>query len=210
MMFREVLSLVAQNGRCNMTLRMAVFIALLAAFSGPVPADAQETEIDVATTTRVSLGKTSASPEETAMVPVYFIPPKSIPVGRLKLDVSFVSVNLKFDRVEPGPVADSAKVHLSAQVTPGKNENGIETSTVALVATVPEQSADSLPAGLLAYITLRVTATARPAKITLKTSAEATRPGSTDPLPDVRSFGAEVEVMAPGYSPTVVCFFFTH
>ena len=172
---------------------------------------AQDAEIDVQKTARVTLGKSAAQPGETALVPVHFIAPKSIPIGRVKFSVNFVSVNMKFEKVEPGPVAEAGSVSFKTEVKPGKNENGVETSTVTVQAEVPQQSAEGLPSGLLAYLSMRLSATAQPAQITLRTSAaEVAQLKASDPLPEVRAFDAQLEVQVPGYSPTAVCFFFSH
>lgn len=195
----------------NDVLFLGLFVVLSTTLSTPAVAQTPEPEIDIETTTRVTLGKSAAQPNETALIPIYLVPPKSIPISRVKFNVTFVSANVKFDKVEPGPIIDVGKVKFSTEVSLGKNENGVETSTVTVVGEVPEQSAEGLPAGLFVYLSLRLSAEARPANITLRTSAsEATRLGSAEPLPDVRTFDAQLEVQAPGYSPTVVCFFFNH
>lgn len=172
---------------------------------------AQKAEINVATTTRVSLGKSAGQPNESALVPIYFVPPKSIPIGRVKFTVTYVSASAKFDKVLPSPFAEDAKVSFQSEVKPGKNEKGVETQTVTIQAEVPASAADGLPSGLLGYLSLKLSSEAKPAQITLRTSdAEASRMGSSDLLPDVRSFDAQLEVQATGYSPAVVCFFFSH
>lgn len=196
--------------RLMQRLVSSLWVSVLTLAVGTWPAaKAQEPEINIETTTRVTLSKTAAQPGETALVPVHFIPPKSIPVGRLKLQVTFVSVNAKFEKVEYGPVADPGTVRFHSQTTPGKNESGVETSTVTVVAEATGPSA-TLPEGLLAYLTLRLSAEARPALITLRAAAEASRPGSDELLTDVRAYDAQLEVQAPGYTPTAVCFFFSH
>ena len=87
----------------------------------------------------------------------------------------------------------------------------METSTVTVTAKVEEQSVEELPAELMAYLSLKLSSTAKPALITLRTSdAQASRVGSSEPLPDVRSSDTQLEVQAEGFSPTVVCFFFSH
>lgn len=200
----------SRNVGWKVSLAKVYFLALTTAFSITAAVAAQEPEIDIDKTTRIALGKSSGQPEQTALIPIYLTPPKSIPVGRVQLRVTFVSANVKFDKVEPGPTADNGKVKFSTDVATAKNESGIDTSTVTILAELSDPSAKSLFAGLLAYLSLRVSANARPAKITLTTSAEASRPGSSDPLPDVRAFGAELEVQAPNSGPMVVCFFFSH
>ncbi|MSO19868.1 MAG: hypothetical protein EXQ56_05280 [Acidobacteria bacterium] len=155
-------------------------------------ASAQESEINVQKTMRITLGKTSGQPEQAALVPIYFTPPESIAVGRVRLKVTFVSANVKFDKVEAGLAGDNGRLKFSADVTTAKNANGIDTSTVTIPAELSDPSATSISGGLLAYLSLRVGSNARPAMITLTTSAEAFRPGSSDLMPDVRAFGAEL------------------
>ncbi|HWP84087.1 MAG TPA: hypothetical protein VNN17_02775 [Terriglobia bacterium] len=189
--------------------RVLRVLALLAALPHPGSATAQQPEIDPEKTIRITLGNTAAQPQETALVPVYLTPPKSLRVGRVRFAVTFVSANVQFERVEPGPFADPNTTRFSAAVAAEKNESGTETTTATVEAIGTAE--EGLPSGLIAYLALRIRETARPAKITLRTSAaEASPAGATEPWPDVRAFDAQLEVQAPGYSPTVVCFFFSH
>jgi hypothetical protein len=57
---------------------------------------------------------------------------------------------------------------------------------------------------------MQINAGARPATITLKTTAEATQTGTDQQLPVVLSSEAIVEVIAEGSEPAVSCFFFAH
>ena len=187
-------------------------IGLAVALAGTSAAaqTAQQAEIDPETTTRVTVGRSSGQPDTTAMVPIYFTPPSTRTVGYVRLQVTYVSANIHFEKIEAGPAAESGQVGLKAEVTTGKNEAGIPTETVTITAGAPAASAGGIPKGLLAYLTLRARPEARPAKITLRSSASASGPGSDAPLPDVQSFDGELEVQAPNTGPTVVCFFFTH
>jgi hypothetical protein len=170
----------------------------------------EERPIDVDTTVRVTLGKTSGTLGSTAVVPIYFTPPTKAEIATLKLQVTFVSVNLKFEKLEPGPVAEMENVKLSAEVKPGQNESGVETSTVTVSASSQEPGKQGIPSGLLGYLTLRISENGKPAQIALKASAEAAAVGSTERLGDVRAFGTELGVIAPGQPLQVVCFFFSH
>ena len=105
----------------NKLHRIPLLLALVSAMVATRLAGAQESEINVQTTTRVTRGKSAAHPSETALVPIYSTPAKSIPVGQLRFDVTFVSANAKFDKVEPGPVADGGRVQLNTQLKTGKN-----------------------------------------------------------------------------------------
>ena len=58
----------------------------------------------------VVLGGTSGSPGESVTVPIYLSPPNGKEVGRIKLEVTFVSVNLKYVKTEPGIAADMGNV----------------------------------------------------------------------------------------------------
>jgi hypothetical protein len=190
--------------------RLAAALLVGAVAILPSRSSAQERQIDPETTVRVSIGRTTAQPDSTPMLPIYFTPPETKAVGNVTLQVTYVSANVKFDRLEPGPAADSGSVKLGAEVKAGKNENGVATETVTITAAAPPQSPAGIPGGLLAYLTLRASPEARPAKIALRSAASATAPGSSSPLPDVQSFDGELEMQAPGTELRVVCFFFTH
>lgn len=171
----------------------------------------EERPIDPKTTTRLTLGSTSGTPGTSAVVPLYFTPAENAATGRLKLEVNFVSRNLKFVRLEPGIAAELGNVTLHTEVREGKNEQGVETSTLTVEASAPADAPQKgIPSGLLGYLTLQIIEEARPANINLRASAEAMEAGANRPLADVRAFGAQVEVLAPGTQPMVVCFFFSH
>ena len=62
----------------------------------------------------VVLGGTSGSPGESVVVPIYLRPPEGKEVGSLKLEVTFVSVNLKYVKTEPGIAADMGNVEVKS------------------------------------------------------------------------------------------------
>jgi hypothetical protein len=159
----------------------------------------------------VVLGGTSGSPGQSVVVPIYLSPPEGVEVGRLKLEITFVSVNLKHEKTEPGIAADMANAKVNGEVTLGKNDQGVETSTVTVTVEAPSGTPPKgVPAGLLAYLTLQISEKGRPATIALRTKLEATELGSGKKLDQLRSADAEIEVLAPGTEPAVACFFFTH
>ncbi len=191
---------------------MMVMVLICQAAAQEQSGEAEEAPIDPKTTTRVTLGSSSGTPGTSLVVPIYFTPAQDLQVGRLKLDVNFVSTNLKFSKLDPGIAAELGNVEMSTEVQVGENENGLETTTLSITASFPsgEPSEKGIPAGLLGYITMRIEEEGRPASITLRTTAEGSLLGSNEPLKDLRSFDAKVDVLAPGTQPIVACFFFTH
>jgi hypothetical protein len=167
-------------------------------------------EFDPKTTTRVTLGSSSGTPGDAVVVPIYFTPAEGARIGTLKIEVSFVSVNLKFEKTDRGIAAEMGEVQLVSDVKDSKNDKGVDTSTLVLRATAPEAAKTPIPAGLLGYLTLKISDKGRPATIALRTTAEGTELGSSKPLANLKALDAEVEVMAPGTQPAVACFFFSH
>ncbi|MBI2815675.1 MAG: hypothetical protein HYX72_01925 [Acidobacteria bacterium] len=168
----------------------------------------QEKEpIDTKTTTRVTLGSSSGTPGTSVVVPIYFTPAEGAQVGQLKVEVNFVSANLKFDKVDRGIAAEMGDVELKNELQTAKNDKGVETSTLQIQAQAPPNK--PIPAGLLGYITLKISETGRPANIGMRAAAEGADIASK-PLTNIRAFDAQVEVLAPGTQPTVACFFFSH
>lgn len=161
-------------------------------------------------TVRVALGSASGEPGNIVVVPVYFTPAAGARVGRLKIRVSFVSANLKFDKLETGIAAEIGNVTLAHDLTVDRNDRGVESSTLSLEAAAPDSADRGIPPGLLAYVQLRLNAGARPATIILRATVEATETGTGRQLEIVQSPDATVEVIAPGSQPAVVCFFFAH
>jgi hypothetical protein len=177
----------------------------------PAPKDApKKEEFDPKTTTRVALGSTSGTPGDAVVVPIYVTPAEGARIGTLKIEVSFVSVNLKFDKTDRGIAAEMGDVQLVSDVKESKNDKGVDTSTLVLRATAPEAAKTPIPAGLLGYITLKISDKGRPASIALRAAAEGTEFGSSKPLANLKALDAEVEVLAPGTQPAVACFFFSH
>ena len=167
---------------------------------------------DPKTTTRITLGSSSGTPGTLVVVPIYFTPAEGMGVRSLKLEVNFVSANLKFDKVERGIAAEMGNVDVTSALKVGKNDKGVETSTVTVQAGFPssETPKKGIPAGLLGYLTMRISETGRPAAISLRASAEGAELGSNKPLQNLRAIDAQVEVLAPGTLPLVSCFFFSH
>ena len=177
------------------------------------PAKPREKEtFDPKITTRVTLGGSSGTPGTAIVVPIYFTPAEGVEVGRLKMEVNFVSANLKFDKLDRGIAAEMGNVDVTSTLKVGKNDNGVETSTVTVQAgfSSSETAKKGILAGLLAYLTLRISDTGRPAAITLRASAEGAELGSNKPLNNLRAIDAQIEVLAPGTQPLVTCFFFSH
>ena len=162
------------------------------------------------TVARVTLGSGSGTPGKSVVVPLYFTPLQGVNVGRLKLKVEFVSANVKFSRIDKGIAADMGKVEVSAELKEGKNAKGVDTSTVTVLASPTSESPNNaLPQGLLGYLTMQISESARPANIGLHATAESAEPG-TNKLQEVQAVDAKIEVIAPGSEPMVDCFFFSH
>ncbi len=196
---------------------MALFVAALLVLPGPMvsaqdePGKAPDHEaIDPKTTTRVALGSASGTPDTSVVVPIYFTPAQGVEVGRVKVDIVFVSANMKFGKLERGIAAETGNVELKTDLKAQKNDKGIETSTLTVEGSAPGSAKSGIPAGLLAYVTMKISENGRPAKIALRTAAEATHLDNGQPVKNVRSFDGQVEVFAPGTMPMVNCFFFSH
>ncbi len=168
--------------------------------------------VDPETTTRVTLGGASGTPGTTVVVPIYFTPARNVAVGRLRLEVTYVSVNLKFSKLDKGIAAELGGVDVAVEVREGKSDRGLDTQTLAITASflTPEPPRTGIPSGLLAYVTLNIGRDGRPASIGLRPTAEATLVGGNSPVPNLRAFATQVDVLAPGTQPLLSCFFFTH
>jgi hypothetical protein len=197
--------------------RSVMLMAFCARIS--IPALAQGTAvssdgppIDPQTTTRITLGGSSGTPGTSIVVPIYFTPAEQFPLGWLQVDIEFVSRNMKFAKLDIGASAEIGNVILEQENTERKNDQGLEVTTLTLRASLPPayEAGKGIPAGLLGYVTLQVLESAGPATISLRANAKGTHLGTGKPVEDMRAFGAEVEVMAPGTEPMVACFFFTH
>lgn len=160
----------------------------------------------------VVLGGGTGSPGSSVAVPLYVRPPEGTEIGQLKLQVTFVSVNLKYGKIEPGITAEMGNITIETDTSGGTNEKGVETTTLTITATASgsDNSAQGIPPGLLLYIMLNIDEKGRPATIALRTKLEAREQGTNKLLPNVTTADSTVEVVAPGSEPSVTCFFFTH
>lgn len=166
--------------------------------------------VDPKTTTRITLGSTSGEPGATVVVPIYFTPAEEGPVDQATVTINFVSKNMKFSKVDLGAAAELGNVELKTETSDGKNEQGLETTTLTINADVPEGAGKVIPSGLLGYISFMLSQAAVPANISLRTEATAKLAAGGAPAKDVRAFGAQVEILAEGEGGMVACFFFTH
>jgi Cohesin domain len=172
----------------------------------------EEPHSDPKQTTRLVLEDASGEPGDFVIVPIYFTPAEHVVVGRLNFQISYVSKNLEFTKIEPGLAADQGDISLQAEVNETANEKGLQEQTLSITSkpSSKEPEEKGIPAGLLAYLTLRISDNGRPATITLRASAEADELGSGNRLPNVQAVDAKVEIKAAGNGPEVVCFFFAH
>lgn len=163
-------------------------------------------------TTRLTLGSASGSPGTSVVVPIYFTPAAGVEMNRLKVVVNFVSANLKFSKIERGYTTEAAEVDLSTEIRAGKSEEGVETSTLTIIALLSsaERPEKGIPAGLLAYLAMKIDEAGQPGTITLRGSFEAVELRSNRPIQDLRPFSATVKVLAPGLEPLISCFLFSH
>jgi len=160
--------------------------------------------------TRIVLRGNSGIPGSSVVVPIYFTPAQGVAVGSIDLKVSFVSANLKFDKLQPGAGIESGDVKWESEVSTAKTPGaGIENTSLK-IKILPSSSSKSIPEGLLGYIILKIAETGRAAKINLATTAGATEFRSNKGLSNVQSVDAQVEVLAPSKEPAVTCFFFSH
>ena len=185
----------------------------LAVAAAPPQRDKTEQESsDPKKTTRITLASTSGTPGKSVVIPIYFTHAEEMQVGRLTLEVNFVSRNLKFSHLESGPAADLGGVDLHSEVKESKDEQELEITALTIVAsflTIPPPQ-KGIPAGLLAYLNFRLNENARPANISVRASGEAAELATNKPIQNLRIFDAQVDVLAPGSEPMLACFFFTH
>ena len=161
---------------------------------------------------RVSLGMASGNAGEVIVVPLYFTPTESVEVGRLELVITYVSVNLKFSKLDLATAAGAAGVDLHSGLKDIKNKDGTDSQVLNIVTSVSSSkpSQKGIPRGVLAYVTLQISTDARSASITLRGSGEVGELGSNQPLKKLKSFETKVDVFGSGAQPLITCFFFTH
>ena len=160
----------------------------------------------------LTLGDSDGSPGGNIVVPIYFAPADAVEVGELKFEINFVSRNLKYSSLKRGLAAESGNVDVHADLKEGKNDKGLETSTLTVVAAIAQAKPGQkgIPGGLLGYITLNVSDKAGPANITLRVTAQAAELGTRNPVPSLKTTDGQVDILAAGSEPLISCFFFSH
>jgi len=196
----------------NRFLTAAVLLASLW-LASPAGAQSQQAneQADPETTTRVTLGGTSGEPGANVVVPIYFSPARGVAVARVRLEVTYVSVNMKYSKLDKGIAAELGGVDVAVEVKEGKNDRDLATQTLTITASflAPQPPPTGIPSGLLAYVTLSIGKDGRPASIGLRPTVEATLVAG-GAVPNLRAFPTQVDVLAPGTQPLLTCFFFTH
>src|SRR5690349_12927123 len=71
--------------------------------AGATPQDMSRKESQ----TKMTLGGTSGTPNDSIVVPLYFAPAPGAEIGELKAEITYVSANLKFASLEGGSDASS-------------------------------------------------------------------------------------------------------
>ena len=197
-------------GRCN---SKAIWMGLLATvwLCAGASAEQQPAEKTEATIC-ITLGSISATTGDMVVVPVYFTPVPGVEVGRLKLEITYVSVNLKFAKLEAGTAAQEGGVKLNSVVKQAKNKDGVDTQTLQITTSFSDSGPPpkGIPQGLLAYLIMELSEAGRSARITLRSSMEATELGTDKPLEKLTVADATVDVIGSGAQQMMTCFFFTH
>lgn len=197
-------------GKLNLGI---ILLVVLLCHGSAAQTKEEEKHAEAKKTTRLTLSSASAEPGQPVLVTIYVTPAEGIAVGGVKLEITYGSANLKFERLEPGITAEIAEVDLTSDIKTGKNDEGVETSTLTIKtkASNSEPLSQGILGGLFAYVTFKISESAGPAVIPLHTVAEVVELGSNKPLANLQTADASVEVFAPGTQPPAVsCFFFTH
>ena len=162
-------------------------------------------------TSRISIASNSGPPGSVVVLPIYFTPAPGERIGRLKLELSFVSPSLKFEKIETAAAGKAGNVEVTSDVGTAKNAKGTESTTVTVLANLPSREGPTkgMPAGMLAALNFRINQKARPAKIILHAKAEGERLESNTPV-DLSVSDAHIEVAWVDAPPSVSCFFFSH
>ena len=152
---------------------------------------------------RVSLADASGGPGSRVEVPISFVPGEGVALGRLKLKITYRSVDLLFERIERAPAIDWEKVDVYLEDHKVSENDRSEYTTLTVVATLrsaaPDQ--DGLPRGILGSLRFRIRDDADGAIIGLIVRAEATavRTGTSLPPSRVRERDGAIIVVAPGW-----------
>lgn len=158
--------------------------------------------------TRVVLADVSGVPGSSVEVPIYFTPGAGVEVARLKIEITYISANLKYSKLDKG--IDLGDLELHVDVKDGKTEKGVDTQTLTIIASYPKPPDKGIPEGLLGYLTMKISDTGKTANISLRTTAEANEVGTNKLISKIRAINGKVEVEAAGQPAAVSCFFFSH
>lgn len=166
---------------------------------------------DSTKSTRIVLGSDAGEPGMSVTIPIYFSPAEGAKFEHLKVEIKFVSRNLKFAKFEDGIAAETGNLKIQTELRDEKDEQGLEYSILKVEASQPKDApAKAIPSGLLGYITFQINKEGRAADISLRVSADGTELVTGKPIKTISASDGKVRVAAPGSIPLVSCFFFSH
>lgn len=156
------------------------------------------------------VGTVAAERGTVAAIPIYYEPGKNGAIGRLDIELDFVSNSVKFARIEKGVASEGqtfeAKADAKEQPPDDKN---IKHTRLNLSFALPEGATNkSLPSGLLAFLNFDVPPEAKPFSIALNPITVAAQDAAKKPAQVVAEAG-KIIVSVPD-EPLAGCFFFTH
>ncbi len=162
-----------------------------------------------ARTRRLQIASNSGPPGSIIVLPVYFTPLAGEHLSRIQLSVTYSTPSLKFLKLEPAAAAAKSGIEVTGAAKAGKNEKGIESTIVTIIASSKASSSQGIPQGLLGSLRLRIGEKARTATIVLHAKASGEMLESNAPV-EISVSDAHIEIAWVDAPPSVSCFFFSH
>jgi hypothetical protein len=154
----------------------------------------------------VSYGSTTAYVDATAELPFYLTAPYE--VGAVESELRLPKATIAFDKVRKSDIlGGSSSATLETSVTDDPKDAAFSVLRVS----VKDSPNKALPTGLLAFITLKVSADAKPGDVKLEhhASARVPTPGAKN-IVGVVAESPQISIYPKGINPTLTCFFFSH
>ena len=154
----------------------------------------------------VSYGSAVAYVDAPVEIPFYLTAPFA--VGVVESELRLPKGVLEFVKIRKSDILESSG---SATLETNVADDPKDKTLAVLKLSIRDSSDKPLPSGLLAFVTLKVSADAKPGDVKLdhQAVARAATPGSKN-IAGVVAESPQISIYPKGINPMLGCFFFTH
>ncbi len=157
--------------------------------------------------TAVAISSGTQAADGEVVLPLSLSVARDVTIGSVDLRIAFARAQLEFVSIEAGGLADSADAEVKGEVQAGASAG--EAVLHATISTAGTSARLPIPAGPIAYVTFRISRSAKPeSAIPLALEARlATTDNPPKPIAPVATSAGQITVAS---APVFGCFFYMH